>query len=264
MLAIALVALLAAAPDAGDDVRLITATPAGPVPRGVETEFTLEIEYTLESIESGVLIVGFNSDRNPMAFRQAAVWPIRHGTDRITVKASAIPVDWGDRGTFGVILQIGPKRDASSWQPLANRGIAIPVEASPTPLPAAVDPGPPSKADVSSFGDVVEVVGVEPPGAISRGVPTELTIDVSYTLASRDDGVLNIAFNSRSPNTYDVVEHREVAKGSDRIQIKAKVMPVDWGELGTFQLWVGLGAPSSEKGEQRMTAVVTQDIPTSP
>lgn len=105
-----------------DKVDILIIQPAGPVPRGVETEFTFDIQYTLESIEDGVLTIGFNTGSHgatATSFEEVESRKIKRGTDRITVKAKVIPVDWGDRGQFSVVVNIGPKREDSTWRPLA-------------------------------------------------------------------------------------------------------------------------------------------------
>jgi hypothetical protein len=56
---------------------------------------------------------------NPNSFRLVESRSITRGTDRITVKAKAIPVDWGERGPFRVAINIGPKREDMTWKPLA-------------------------------------------------------------------------------------------------------------------------------------------------
>ena len=113
-----------------DKVAILVVQPAGPVPRGVETEFTFDIQYTLETIEEGVLTIGFNTGSHgsrPNAFEEVESRVIKRGTDRITIKAKVIPVDWGERGQFAVSVNIGPKREGSTWRPLAFKISGIPT-----------------------------------------------------------------------------------------------------------------------------------------
>jgi hypothetical protein len=113
-----------------DKVAILIIQPAGPVPRGVETEFTFDIQYTLETIEGGVLTIGFNTGSHgskPNAFEEVESRVIKRGTDRIVVKAKVIPVDWGERGQFAVAVNIGPRREDSTWRPLAFKISSIPT-----------------------------------------------------------------------------------------------------------------------------------------
>jgi len=113
-----------------DKVAILVIQPGGAVPRGVETEFTVDIQYTLETIEEGILTVGFNTGSHGSrvnAFEEIESRVIKRGTDRISVKASVIPVDWGERGQFAVSVSIGPKREDSTWRPLAFRISSIPT-----------------------------------------------------------------------------------------------------------------------------------------
>jgi hypothetical protein len=109
-----------------DRVEILSVLPAGSVTRGVEMEFTLDIEYTLDSLDDGVLSVGFNTDR-PNAYRIVETRAIERGTDRLSVKAKAVPVDWQERGEFRVMVNIGPKREEANWKPLASTIRVIPV-----------------------------------------------------------------------------------------------------------------------------------------
>jgi hypothetical protein len=66
-----------------DKVAIVVIQPAGPVPRGVETEFTFDIQYTLETIEEGVLTIGFNTGSHgsrPNAFEEVESRVIKRGT----------------------------------------------------------------------------------------------------------------------------------------------------------------------------------------
>jgi hypothetical protein len=131
-LAAAAVAPKVTSDDSGtkDKVAILVIQPAGPVPRGVETEFTFDIQYTLETIDEGVLTIGFHTGSHgsrPNAFEEIESRAIKRGTDRITVKARVIPVDWGERGQFAVSVNIGPKREDSTWRPLAFKISAIPT-----------------------------------------------------------------------------------------------------------------------------------------
>ncbi|HEV8159773.1 MAG TPA: hypothetical protein VGP58_12125, partial [Pyrinomonadaceae bacterium] len=85
-----------------DKIRIVNITAASPVIDGAENEFTIEIEYTLESMDEGSLAIGFNVT-NFRAFRMMTRKKVKRGTNFITLKAKVIPKDWKENGDFSVM-----------------------------------------------------------------------------------------------------------------------------------------------------------------
>ena len=104
--------------DNKDRIRIVSIEPSGPVTRGVETEVTAEIEYTLETADESALNVGFNSE-DPNKFKMLEHIDIRRGTDRLKVKFTIIPVDWARRGRFAMLANIG-RGQGKPWSPTAS------------------------------------------------------------------------------------------------------------------------------------------------
>jgi hypothetical protein len=252
-----------------DDVAIVMVDPAAPVPRGTETTFVVDVQYTLDSADEGTLTVGFNManpSNNPMGYVIVETRLIKRGTDRIKVKAKAVPVAWSKDGGFEVSVEIGPKREDDRWKPLAVDFREIPTFGTGEPIvpgvkahdrPAAVA-GAPSKDDVT-------IRIVEPTVPAVRGVETEFTFDIDYTLDSVDEGTLSIAFNTAGPIDDKIVEMRPITRGSGRIRIKRKAVPVDWGERGTFHASVILG-PKLDGTTTSWNSMVRKiiEIPTAP
>ena len=109
-----------------DKVRILTFQPSGAVSRGVETEFTIEIEVDLQSAKEGVVRVGFNLD-SPTSFRMIDSRDVHEGIQKIKFSVKAKPVDWGNRGYFAAIVNLGPKITPDQWTPtaLAHKNISV-------------------------------------------------------------------------------------------------------------------------------------------
>lgn len=109
-----------------DKIRILAFQPSGPVQRGVETQFSLQIEVDLQSAKEGVARVGFNLD-SPTSFRMIDSRDLREGIQKVSFAVKAKPVDWGDRGYFTVLVNMSPKVTAPEFTPTAFVRKAIPV-----------------------------------------------------------------------------------------------------------------------------------------
>lgn len=86
---------------------------------GVDNEFTVEIEYTLESADEATVGIGFNSEK-PGVYRMTAQKKIKKGTNLITLKADVKPKDWKERGDFVLYVNIAPyPMSQTRFRPLA-------------------------------------------------------------------------------------------------------------------------------------------------
>lgn len=252
-----------------DDVAIVMIEPAAPVPRGTETTFVIDVQYTLDSIDEGTLTVGFNMpnpSNDPHAFELVETRMVKRGTDRIKVKAKAVPVAWGKGEGFEVSVELGPKREDDRWRPLAVDFRDIPTFGTGDSIApggklgdrSATIASAPTKDDVA-----IRIIG--PSGPAIRGAETEFELDVDYTLDSVADGVLSVAFNTAGPNTDRIVEMRSITRGSGRIRIRTKVVPADWGERGAFHASVTLG-PKLDGTTTSWKSIVRKiiEIPTVP
>jgi hypothetical protein len=110
-----------------DKIRILTFDPSGSVRPGVETKFTIEIEVDLQSAKEGVARVGFNLD-SPTSFRMIDSRDVHAGIQKIKFSVKTKPVDWGNRGYFAAIINLGPKTTESQWTPMALAHKAISVK----------------------------------------------------------------------------------------------------------------------------------------
>ena len=88
-----------------DKIRIVNVTASAPVVDGVENEFTIEIEYTVESGEAATVMIGFNSEKSSI-YRMTTSKKIKKGTNFITLKPKAVPKDWKEYGDFVVIANM--------------------------------------------------------------------------------------------------------------------------------------------------------------
>jgi hypothetical protein len=110
-----------------DDIRIVSLEPQGPVAAGVETEFTIWIDVDLESTDEAYVHVGFNID-SPGTYRMVGSRELRSGRQQLRFVVSVVPVDWGDRGDFQVMANVGPATSGGGWTPTAWVHKTIPVK----------------------------------------------------------------------------------------------------------------------------------------
>jgi hypothetical protein len=122
-----LAATVSAAAAQADDIRIVSIDPPGPVAAGVEARLTISVEVILETGEEAVVRVGFNVN-SPDAFRMVDSHDVQRGRQRLTFDVTVVPIDWGDRGDFAVIANVGPKAPQPRWTPTASVRKTIPVK----------------------------------------------------------------------------------------------------------------------------------------
>ena len=110
-----------------DKIRILAFQPSDAVKSGVETEFTIQIEVELQSAKEGVARVGFNLD-SPTSFRMIDSRNVHEGIQKISFSVKTKPVDWGNRGYFAVMVNMGPKATETQWTPTALAQKTIPVK----------------------------------------------------------------------------------------------------------------------------------------
>jgi len=93
----------------------------------------------------------------------------------------------------------------------------------------------------SQSSDTLTIVGINPASAVA-GASTTFAVDVSYTLASKNSGMLMIGFNTTAVGSYSMLGSPQptVVKGSGTYTFNVTATPVDWGSTGSFQAYVNL------------------------
>lgn len=108
-----------------DKIRIVNITAASPVIDGAENEFTIEIEYTLESMDAGSVAIGFNVTDSG-GFRMMTRKKVKRGTNLITLKAKVIPKDWKENGDFSVMANLSPyPLPQARYTPMAGTTMVI-------------------------------------------------------------------------------------------------------------------------------------------
>ena len=99
-------------------------------------------------------------------------------------------------------------------------------------------------------GDNVKIIQIVPDSLVMSNVESEITVEVEYNLESKDEGVINLGFNTRGANAYVMGEGVRVKKGRGKLTLKAKVKPVDWRGAASFYAYVNISEhPHAEKWE---------------
>ena len=106
-------------PEKKDQIRILSIQPSAPVARGAEMEVAAEIEYTLDSADESAVNIGFNI-QDPKSFTMREQIGIRRGTDRLKVKVTMIPVEWGSQGRFTMLANIGKGVPGKAWSSTAS------------------------------------------------------------------------------------------------------------------------------------------------
>jgi hypothetical protein len=113
-----------------DAVTIVSVTPSGPVSRGVEVEFTFEVDVTLSTRSEAVVHLGFNSEQ-PGNWRMVAQQVVHGGDQRVVLKAVVIPVDWRERGRFSALVNIGPGPNQQGGRYTPTASVSYPIEVVP-------------------------------------------------------------------------------------------------------------------------------------
>lgn len=95
-----------------DKIRIVGVTASAPVQDGVENEFTVEIEYTVESDNAATVMLGFNSVK-PNTFLMTTSKKVNRGTNFVTLKSKVVPKNWKDYGDFVVVANMFPYPEQS-------------------------------------------------------------------------------------------------------------------------------------------------------
>jgi hypothetical protein len=110
-----------------DKIRILSFQPSGPVKLGVENQFTIQVEADLQSAKEGIARVGFNLD-SPTSFRMIDSRDLHEGIQKVSFTVKTKPVNWGDRATFTMIVNMSPKKTEPEFTPTAFARRAIPVK----------------------------------------------------------------------------------------------------------------------------------------
>ena len=103
-----------------DFINIVSVTPDSGLVDGVDTDFTIVVEYNLYSYTQGVLKIGFNNGESINSFRIVtnADFLVNKGSGEHEFNVTVIPKDWGSQGDFKVYVNISEYPHPSTWTPL--------------------------------------------------------------------------------------------------------------------------------------------------
>lgn len=105
-----------------DSINIKSVSPSSGLVDGADTDFTVVIEYTLVSKDSGEVMIGFNNgdsvDTYTMISDATAI--VDKGSGEHTFNVTVRVKDWGSRGDFRVYVNLSEHPHPFSWSPLAS------------------------------------------------------------------------------------------------------------------------------------------------
>jgi hypothetical protein len=122
--------------------------------------------------------------------------------------------------------------------------------------PPALSAPPPSK-------DTLTLASIVPTGAVRADAEVEFTIEVDVTLETADEAWLHLGFNVEEPNRYRMVSQYLLYRGMERVVIKGKAVPRNYGRTGDFAAILNIG-PRKEGVRYSPTTSLRQVIPVVP
>jgi len=98
-----------------------------------------------------------------------------------------------------------------------------------------------ASSDTNISGDGISITSISPASAIANQ-DTPFEVEVSYSLTSKDSGLLMVGFNTTQVDSFSMMSSQTytVAKGSGTHTFNVTTTAVNWGSAGSFQAYVNL------------------------
>ena len=104
-----------------DRIDIISISPSMLLVDGVEYNFIVEIEYELVTVNSGMVMIGFNTvEVGKFYMLSEATEIVSKGSGVHTFDITTIAKDWMSEGDFQVYVNLSENPHPSSWAPLAT------------------------------------------------------------------------------------------------------------------------------------------------
>ena len=104
-----------------DIIEIISISPSMLLVDGVEYNFIVNIEYDLVTVNSGMLMIGFNTENyDEYVMLSEATEIVSKGSGVHTFDITTIAKDWMSEGDFEVYVNLSENPHPSSWAPLAT------------------------------------------------------------------------------------------------------------------------------------------------
>ena len=103
-----------------DRIEIISISPSMLLVDGVEYNFIVDIEYDLVTVNSGMLMIGFNTEEvGKLYMLSEATEIVDIGSGVHTFDITTIAKDWMSEGDFQVYVNLSENPHPSTWAPLA-------------------------------------------------------------------------------------------------------------------------------------------------
>ena len=104
-----------------DIIEIISISPSMLLVDGVEYNFNVEIEYDLVTVNSGMLMIGFNTEEiGFFTMLSEATEIVSKGSGVHTFDVTTIAKDWMSEGDFELYVNLSENPHPPSWTPLAS------------------------------------------------------------------------------------------------------------------------------------------------
>ena len=132
-----------------------------------------------------------------------------------------------------------------------------------TGLAVLIALGSPAHSAQPQPKDTLTLVSIIPAGAVRPDSEVEFTIEVDVTLETSEQAWLHLGFNIEEPNQYRMVSQYLLHRGMERVVIKGKAVPRNYGRTGEFAAILNIG-PRKDGVRYSPTTTLRQVIPVVP
>ena len=104
-----------------DTISIKSVTPDSGLPPGIVTDFVVIVEYELTSVDSGEVMIGFNTvEVGRFSMISGATALVVKGSGEHQFNVTTVPKNWGVAGDFKVYVNLSQHPHGPSWTPLAT------------------------------------------------------------------------------------------------------------------------------------------------
>ena len=113
--------------DEEDFIHIISVTPDSGLIDGVDTNFTVVVEYNLISRDTGLLMIGFNNGDEIGIYHMIsnASHIVNKDSGKHTFNVNTLTKNWGTQGNFTVYVNISEYPHPNPWTPLDTDTYAL-------------------------------------------------------------------------------------------------------------------------------------------
>ena len=96
-----------------DSIRIVSVTPSTNLTNGVNTQFTVVVDYVLNTQAQGRILISFNNLETPERGTIASDRSVSRGSGRQTFNVSAVTKNWFSQSDFRVSASLYPPYNSS-------------------------------------------------------------------------------------------------------------------------------------------------------